>query len=93
MSFLSSDYVDSQLWATIQSAACGTALAAAMLYLVRDAARSFEEEDDDTASNHSSLAAACGDTELSVAAASVQVGMRMCADVVVVVKSGENKEL
>jgi hypothetical protein len=67
----------SQLWATVTSAACGTALAAAMVYLMRDAIRSFEDEDA-SSRTHTSLTAACSDGELSLAAASVQVGELAC---------------
>jgi hypothetical protein len=75
-SYLAGDESGSQLWATVTSAACGTALAAAMVYLMRDAIRSFEDEDA-SSRTHASLTAACGDGELSLAAASGQVGERL----------------
>lgn len=74
--FLSEEQTSS-LWATLTSAACGTALAAAMLYFVRDSIRSFEEEEAASTSRDAdarSLAAVCADADLSLPSASVRVG-------------------
>ena len=75
MNFLSEEQTSS-LWATLTSAGCGTLLAAAMLYFVRDSIRSFEEEEAAATrdADARSLAAVCADADLSLPAASVRVG-------------------